>query len=346
MKFKLQKQLSFVFFHLRKIPRVVFACVLLPVALPLHAQELPALLQDSLRIQHAHSVADTHTISASAFKSRKKIATLGHVAVYGTAMTGLYAAWYKDHPQSDFHFYNDFKEWKGMDKIGHAYSAYSLSKASMEVWKWTGMKPRKAIWLGGLSGAVFQTVIETLDGFSAGWGWSWTDILANTAGSGLLISQELLWKSQRIQLKTSFHRKKYKDEMLNARSDALFGKSLPERLLKDYNGQTYWLSANLHSFFPNTQIPEWLQVAVGTGAEGMFGGYENISRDAEGHIEFDRTDIPRRRQWYLAPDVDLTKIRTQHKSIKIILYLLNMFKFPTPALELSGGKLRLDWISF
>ena len=48
-----------------------------------------------------------------------------------------------------------------------------------------------------------------------------------------------------------------------------------ERMLKDYNGQTYWLSANLKSFFQGSNIPAWLNVAVGYGADGMFGGFEN-----------------------------------------------------------------------
>ena len=46
-------------------------------------------------------------------------------------------------------------------------------------------------------------------------------------------------------------------------------------MLKDYNGQTYWLSANLKSFFPGSNIPPWLNVAIGYGADGMFGGFEN-----------------------------------------------------------------------
>jgi hypothetical protein len=31
-----------------------------------------------------------------------------------------------------------------------------------------------------------------------------------------------------------------------------------ERTIKDYNGQTYWLSVNLHSFFKQSKIPNGL----------------------------------------------------------------------------------------
>src|SRR3712207_8632374 len=37
---------------------------------------------------------------------------------------------------------------------------------------------------------------------------------------------------------------------LNMRANDLYGSSFAERMIKDYNGQTYWLSANLKSFMP------------------------------------------------------------------------------------------------
>jgi uncharacterized protein YfiM (DUF2279 family) len=261
-------------------------------------------------------------------------------------MIGLYNAWYKNYPQSQFHTFNDWEEWRQMDKIGHVFSAYTLSRYSMELWKNTGINRKKRIWLGGLTGATYQTIIETLDGYSSEWGWSWGDIGANVLGSATLISQELLWNEQRIQIKTSFHRKFYADDVLNQRSNLIFGKSTAERCLKDYNGQTYWLSANLRSFFQNSNIPRWLQISVGTGAEGLFGARENYAIDVNRNIVFDRKNINRIRQWYLAPDVDLTKIKTKHKGIKTMLFILNALKFPAPALELSNGKLKWNWIEF
>ena len=279
-------------------------------------------------------------------KTRVKIIAVANIAGYGAFLAGLYSTWYKDYPQSNFHSFNDIGEWKGIDKIGHAYSAYAESKASMELWRWTGISRKKRIWLGGLSGAVYQTVIETLDGFSSEWGWSWGDFSANIAGSALFTAQELAWDEQRIQFKWSFHRRSYGDATLNKRSDDIFGKSSLERFLKDYNGQTYWLSTNLRSFFPHSKIPAWLQVSVGTGAEGMFGGFENKGLDKQGNVIFYRPDIKRYRQWYLAPDIDLTKIKTNKKAIRMILDIFNIVKFPTPSLEFSNGKFRWNWVSF
>ncbi len=292
------------------------------------------------------ATAKKNNLTRPQINNRVKIIAATNIIGYSAAMVGLYSAWYKNYPQTNFHTFNDIGEWKGIDKIGHAYSAYAESKASMELWRWTGIDRKKRIWLGGMSGAVYQTVIETLDGFSSEWGWSWGDFSANILGSGMFVAQELAWDEQRIQFKFSFHRKSYSDPTLNQRSDKIFGHSTAERFLKDYNGQTYWISANLKSFFPKSKLPAWLQLSFGTGAEGMFGGTDNIGKDANGTISFNRTDIKRYRQWYLAPDIDLTKIKTNKKGIKVALNILNIIKFPMPSLEYSNGKFKLNALSF
>ncbi|MBS1734006.1 MAG: DUF2279 domain-containing protein, partial [Bacteroidetes bacterium] len=61
---------------------------------------------------------------------------------------------------------------------------------------------------------------------------------------------------------------------------------------------------------------------------------------------FDRRDIKRYRQWYLAPDIDLTKIKTKKKAVRIALYVLSTVKFPTPSLEFSNGSFKWNWIHF
>ena len=279
-------------------------------------------------------------------KKRVKLVAVSNITAYSALMAGLYNAWYKNYPQTSLPSFNDIKEWKQIDKNGHVYSAYIESKISMEMWRWTGIERKKRIWIGGLSGLFYQTVIETLDGFSSQWGWSWGDFAANVAGSGMFIAQELAWDEQRIQMKWSFYRKNYADASLNNRSAEIFGKTTLERLLKDYNGQTYWLSTTLRSFFPGARIPAWLQVSVGTGAEGLFGANRNLSTDKYGNITFDRRDLKRYRQWYLAPDIDLTKIKTRKKGIRFALNLLNVIKIPAPSLEFSNGSFKWNWLHF
>jgi len=289
----------------------------------------------------------TYSLLTPAQKKKRTWLVAGaNVIGYGSTMIALYSSWYNKYPQTGFHTFNDWHEWKQVDKVGHVYSAYIESFGSMEMWRWTGMERKKRIWIGGMSGAAYQTVIEVLDGFSAGWGWSWPDFGANILGSAVLISQELAWNEQRIRLKFSFHGKHYNDPVLEQRSKELFGAHASQSFIKDYNGQTYWASVNLSSFFPRSKLASWLAVSIGYGAEGLFGGTQNYAEDKNGNIIFNRRDIKRYRQWYLSPDIDLSKIKSNKKVLRTILGALNVFKFPAPALEFSNGKFRAHAIYF
>jgi len=268
-----------------------------------------------------------------------------HAAGYAGTLFILGQSWYKDFPKTSFHTFNDSKEWRQVDKAGHAWTAYNISKYSKGLWSWAGVPVKKAIVLGGLSSVAYQTILEYLDGYSSEWGWSWPDMGANVIGAVFYVSQELSWKEQRFQLKFSSFPVSYSND-LEARVNELYGKSIPERLLKDYNGQTYWLSINLNSFAPNSKLPRWLNVAAGYGAKGLFGGFENRGFDKDGSVVFDRTDIQRKRQWYLSPDIDFTKIKTNKKGLKTLFSLANMIKFPAPALEFSNGEFKGHWLMF
>jgi uncharacterized protein YfiM (DUF2279 family) len=268
--------------------------------------------------------------------NRKKLNyTLAASAINLTGMTVLLnEAWYKNHDRSSFHFYDDSGEWLQMDKAGHFFTSYALSLAGIELIRNTGMDNTRAVWYGSLYGPVFLSVIEVLDGFSAEWGFSIADMAANFAGTGLAISQELLTGRQTIRIKYSYRHSslaQYRPEML--------GRNLPERMLKDYNGQAYWISANISDLtgIPGV-IPDWLNIAFGYSANGMLGGY------SDSYISDDLADPLRYRQFFLAPDIDLSKIHTKSRTVKSILKALNFLKTPAPALEYNrydGLKLHL-----
>jgi Predicted periplasmic lipoprotein (DUF2279) len=272
-------------------------------------------------------------------KKRIWIVGGGQAALWTGSFIALNKAWYADYPRESFHFFNDWNEWQQMDKVGHAWTSYQISRLSGDMWRWTGINEKKAIWLGGISGVAYMSIIEILDGFSAEWGFSTGDMLMNIAGAGLYVSQELGWKEQRIQLKMSYYPYAY-DPQDKARALDLFGESTIEKILKDYNAQTYWLSANIHSFFPDSRIPRWLNVSLGYNARVMLGGTENIWTDEAGNT-IDRTEVERYRRFFLSVDVDLTKIRTRSKFLRSVFSVVNMVKVPAPALEWdSRGKFR------
>lgn len=265
---------------------------------------------------------------------------------YTASIIAFSQAWYKNYPRSSFHTFNDIGEWQQMDKLGHAWAGYNTSRLTTGMWQWAGVPHNRSVLLGAGSSLLYMLSIEYLDGRSAEWGWSWPDAGADIIGAGLFAGQELGWKDQRIQLKFSAHYQRYKDPVLHQRADELFGSSFQERLLKDYNAQTYWLSFRLRSFFPQSKLPRWLNISFGYGAGNMFGGYENIVRDKTGNITFDRRGLPRYRQWYLAPDIDLTQIKTHSRFLRTVFSTVNVLKIPTPALELSRGKLRAKGLAW
>jgi uncharacterized protein YfiM (DUF2279 family) len=268
---------------------------------------------------------------------------VGSVTAAATAGSFIFLnqVWYKDYPRTKFHTFNDDGEWLQMDKVGHAWTSYNINHIATRSWQWAGVNHKNALWLGAGTSLLYMLSIEFLDGHSAEWGWSWGDVTADVLGSALFVSQELAWKNQRIQLKFSPGYHKYHDPQLEQRARELFGKSLPERILKDYNAQHYYLSFNLKSFLPNSNLPPWLNVAIGYGAEGMFGGYQNIAYDANGNIIFDRRDIKRYRQWYLLPDVDLSKIKTKSKLLKTVFEVF-YFVLPFPSVEFSNGRFKFN----
>ena len=318
----------------------------------------PVLAQDDLSpavtspigIKRAPRVTDCRfgevPATDSIHKGRLWLVTGVHVVGYGGSLIILSKAWYANYPKTSFHTFNDSKEWLQMDKVGHGWTAYNAGRISAGMWKWAGVPAKKAAWIGAATATAYLIGIEFLDAHSAEWGWSWSDIAANFFGSGFFLGQELLWGEQRIQYKFSFHKKDYSDPVLEQRADDLFGESWYERMLKDYNAQTYWFSANLKSFFKQNKLPPWLNISVGYGADGMFGGFENKWTDEAGNV-IDRTDIPRKRQFYLAPDIDFTKIKTNQKWLRTVFTLLNAFKCPAPTLMIdSHGKFKAYAIYF
>lgn len=263
------------------------------------------------------------TPSDSLNTSRRTTVYISEAAIGGLTLLALNQMWYADFERSKFHTFNDNNEWLQMDKMGHVFSSYQLGRIGANALNWSGASKKEQLLYGATLGFTFLTAVEVLDGFSKEWGFSWGDMMANGAGTGLYIGQELLWQEQRITLKYSFHQTKY----AKLSPDKL-GNGLLEELLKDYNGQTYWLSFNIHSFLKNDHIPKWLNFAVGYGADDMFSAYNELVNNSV----INKTG---KRQFYLSLDVDLSRIKTNSQVLRSIFDVLNVLKVPFPALEFT-----------
>ncbi len=258
----------------------------------------------------------------------------------GTAVTiGLNYLWYKKFPRSPFHFFNDNNEWLNMDKMGHATTAYNIAAIQSDVLRWGGVRSGTAAVIGTLTALGFMTMIEIMDGHSVKWGFSKGDMLANMAGCVLFEGQQLLWGQQRISLKYSYHA-----SIFPQYHPAELGSNLPQRMLKDYNGQTYWLSVNIGSFLPAAaNFPKWFNLSAGYGAEGMIGGVTNPK-------EINGKPIPsfkRYRKFYLSFDTDLYRIDGLSPFSTTLLKVNRTLKTPSPTLEWNEEQgLKWHWIYY
>lgn len=268
-------------------------------------------------------------------KPRLNAVIISEAALGAGTLIGLNQLWYSDYEQSKFHTINDNSEWLQMDKLGHVLTSYHIGRLGADVLNWSGVGEKDQLIYGATLGLTFLTVVEVFDGFSEEWGFSWGDMASNMAGTGLYVGQELLWQEQRITFKYSFHQTKYAE----LRPERL-GENFLEQTIKDYNGQTYWLSANINSFTKNSTLPKWLNIAFGYGADGMLTGSDGYSG-----LEF--TDQERIRQFYLSLDIDLGRIKTKSVLLKSIFNIVNFIKIPAPTFEInSKGKVKFHYIYF
>ncbi len=270
---------------------------------------------------------------------------------------GLYHSWYKQYPTSSFHLFDDWGEWANVDKAGHIYSAHMQASLLYKASRWTGLDESSSIlWASILSG-VSMTTVELMDGFSTQWGFSIYDTGANLIGIGLFAGQQKQWQEQRLIMKVSSwpndYSEQYRDAQITtiseqtflSRSESLYGSHFAEQYLKDYNAQTIWLSANVRSFFPEAPLPSWLNVAAGYGAEHMLGGFENQWSESDQQLTLDPELFPRHQQFYLALDVDFSRIKTESPFLKTVFSLLNVLKAPSPAIEINSlGELQFHLI--
>lgn len=266
-------------------------------------------------------------------KKRLTYSAVGIGIAYSASLIALNEVWYKEQGKTSFHFFNDNAQWNQVDKVGHFYTAYQLSSIGKQIFLWTNMSEKKsAIW-GSVMSQAMMIPIEVLDGFSVEYGFSWGDIAANLLGSGFFLSQELLGNGQKIRTKFSFHRTDYAP----LRPEVL-GSGFFEELIKDYNGQTYWLSFDIYGLAKNNpKIPSWLNIAFGYGADGMVYGREE-DNNFHGYSSY--------RQYYIGIDFDLSHIKTRSKVVNSLLFIVNMVKLPAPAIEFNKNGVNYHWLYF
>ena len=172
--------------------------------------------------------------------SRKKKVVALNLAAVGTILAVGSASW--DYCSSSFHFENEGwfdpdTNYGGADKLGHAFSAYSLTSLYSNIYKKFGYSDEQAILGGALSGWSQMTLIEICDGFSEEQGFCWEDEAMNTIGAGMAY---LRHRFPAIKEKVDFRMEWYPSPAFRHgdRSDPF----------TDYSGQKYLLALKPDGF--------------------------------------------------------------------------------------------------
>jgi len=251
------------------------------------------------------------------------------------SFSGLYYVWYAHSMNPKFNFFNDLGNWGNVDKYGHAYTTYQLSRTYANLYRWSGLSRKKSAIIGSAIGLGYQTTLEVFDGFSNNYGFSLGDMGFNLLGSFVFLGQELWLKEQVFLPKFSYHPTQYAVLRPN-----ILGSNHFERFLKDYNGQTYWLSFSPGSIIKNTSFPNWLCLSVGYGVDARIVG------DQTSYVSEDGSIYNSKQEFFLSLDIDLKKIPTKNKTLKRVLTSLNYLKIPAPAISVRGNQFKFYPIYF
>ncbi len=256
--------------------------------------------------------------------------SLGVSGAWAGGITALSNVWYSDFNQTDFHFFNDAGEWMQMDKAGHVYTANQLTIKSYELFRWTGLNMYQSVLYGSLASFGFQSSLEVLDAYNSEWGFSWSDVAANGVGTISAAFQQLGFHDQYVLFKFSYSPSDYAQYR-----PQVLGSTFSERALKDYNGQTYWLSFSPKSFFPNSRVPKWLCLSFGYSVDQKLVGDQDFYTVQQGASTL---NFQAQREFLFSLDIDFSQLNIRRPWLQAIVKQFNMIKIPFPAIGIRGNQ--------
>jgi len=237
-------------------------------------------------------------------------------------------AWWSGEKAPHFFFRSDWDEdFRDQDKFGHLLGGYQLSRVGYESLQAACVSKKKALTAGVAYAAFFQLQIEIFDGMYKKYGFSYADMLANTAGQMLEAEQEL-----------HPHLKWLKPTISYSPSDAMRNRAnftAPSELRRslDYSGQTYWFAANIRELLGSRAPPYWpslLRFSAGHSITDYIDPITGASHRA-------------RRKLLLSIDLDPEHLPGQNRLWKLVKHELSYYHFPSPALQLTPGVHGISW---
>lgn len=281
---------------------------------------------DSTLFQPAAVQATGCGRSASDLALRR--AGVAGVFIGGNALLLAYMknAWWSGERADKFFFRADWDEdFRDQDKFGHAVGGYHLARIGAALLRSACMSKPKAMALSAAYAAAFQLQIEIWDGMFDKYGFSYPDLLANTAGTALAVLHEVSPGTKAIKPTIS-----YAPSAALRNRDNFPGEIRPSL---DYSGQTYWLSADVNAMLPAPAKPYW----------------PSFLRVSAGHSITDWIDpqtganIRAKRKILLTIDFDAEKLPGENRLWKTFKRSLSFIHLPSPAIQISPDFEFIPW---
>ncbi len=252
-------------------------------------------------------------------------------AVAGLGLTGGYAglylyfrhAWWSGTPAPKWFVENDWdREERDVDKFGHLFGGYQLTRLTSELLQAGCVPPSRAIAWAALYAFAFQFQIEEWDGTQQLYGFAPSDLIADAAGALFAVAQQHAKALQYIKPVWSYR----PTEAYRRRN--LPGHGGQPRATTDYSGQTYWFSTDVHGLLPDGAKPFW----------------PSFIRLSPGYSITDYVDpitggaLRAKRKIVVSLDLDPEQLPGDNKVWRTIKHELAYFRIPGPTLQLTPGR--------
>ncbi len=238
-------------------------------------------------------------------------------------------AWWSGKKSDGFFFRADWDEdFRDQDKLGHLFGGYHLTRIGAGVLESACISPGKAIALSAIYAALFQLQIELWDAKFEKYGFSYPDLLANTAGMAYSVAQHQYPTLRRIKPTISYRR----SAAMRARDAGRLPNSEIRQSL-DYSGQTYWVSSEVDPFLPPGARKYW----------------PDVLRFSVGHSITDWIDpqtganIRAQRKILLSLDFDASKLPGEHPIWRTVKNTISYIRLPAPAIQITPGFEGIGW---
>ena len=238
-------------------------------------------------------------------------------------------AWWSGEEAKGFFFRADWDDdMRDQDKFGHFFGGYHLTRIGDAVLRNACISPKKAIAISAIYATLFQLQIEVWDARFEKYGFSYPDLLANTAGMTYAVAQRKYPSLQRIKPTISYSR--------SAAMRARDAGRIPDSEIRaslDYSGQTYWVSAEVDPFLPTDARRYWpdaIRFSVGHSITDWIDPVTGQSKRAQ-------------RKILLSLDLDASKLPGEHPLWRAVKTTLSYIRLPAPAIQITPKFSAIGW---